>query len=92
MNRQNTQEVCPWNSPKLVQATKERDYLPDWREAEDRPDVPRDLPGTKSPSLVELMRMTREEWDATTGLGDTAFTNRQARNGCGRARSTTTGS
>jgi hypothetical protein len=23
-----SQEVCPWNSPKLVQATSERDYLP----------------------------------------------------------------
>lgn len=28
MNRQNSQEVCPWNSPKLVQTTTERDYLP----------------------------------------------------------------
>lgn len=67
------QEVCPWNSPKIVQITAERDY---------RPRVPRlsgsELdrgagththphthtgPTTDSPSLVELMRMTREEWD-----------------------------
>ena len=28
--------------------------------------MPEGLPGTESPSLVELMRMTREEWDAWT--------------------------
>ena len=60
------QEVCPWNSPKLVQVTSERDYRPDWREAGDRPDAPMDLPGTESPSLVALMGMTREEWDLWT--------------------------
>ena len=60
------QEVCPWNSPKIVQLTKERDYRAEWREAEDRPEAPGDLPGTESPSLVDLMRMTREEWDAWT--------------------------
>jgi epoxyqueuosine reductase len=60
------QEVCPWNAPKLVQITGERDYRPGWREAEDRPEVPEGLPGTESPSLVELMRMTREEWDVWT--------------------------
>jgi epoxyqueuosine reductase QueG len=38
----------------------------DWREAEDRPDLPSELPGTVSPSLVDLMRMTREEWDVWT--------------------------
>ncbi|MGK7311831.1 MAG: tRNA epoxyqueuosine(34) reductase QueG [Candidatus Longimicrobiales bacterium M2_2A_002] len=59
------QTCCPWNSPKLVPTTAERDYRLDWR-AEDRPDVPEDLPGTESPSLAELMRMTREEWDAWT--------------------------
>ena len=48
---------------KLVEITGERDYRPDWREAGDRPEAPGDLPGTESPSLVELMRMTREEWD-----------------------------
>ena len=46
--------------------TAERDYRPDWREAADRPEAPDDLPGTESPSLVELMRMTREEWDVWT--------------------------
>jgi hypothetical protein len=25
-DRQNTQELCPWNSPKLVQITGETDY------------------------------------------------------------------
>ena len=28
--------------------------------------MPDGLPGTASPSLVDLMRMTREEWDAWT--------------------------
>mgnify|MGYP006201793747 CR=1 FL=1 len=51
---------------KLGEITGERDYRPDWREAEDRPDVPKGLPSTESPSLVELMRMTREEWDLWT--------------------------
>lgn len=49
-----------------MQITGERDYRADWREAEDRPDVPADLPGTESPSLVDLMRMTREAWDVWT--------------------------
>src|SRR5690606_8333596 len=53
------QEVCPFNNERFVQVTSERDYQPDWWEAEDRPDVPADLPGTESPSLVELMGMTR---------------------------------
>jgi epoxyqueuosine reductase len=60
------QEVCPWNSPKMVRITTERDYRPDWREAKDRPRVPRRLPGTRAPSLVELMRLTHEEWDHWT--------------------------
>ncbi|HSH45689.1 MAG TPA: hypothetical protein VK966_07530 [Longimicrobiales bacterium] len=58
--------MCPWNSPKLVQITGERDYRPEWREAEDRPETPGDLPGTGSPSLIALMRMPREEWDQWT--------------------------
>ena len=66
LSRHIKQEACPWNSPKLVEITSERDYRPDWREAEDRPGVPEDLPGTESPSLVELMSMTREEWDVWT--------------------------
>lgn len=28
--------------------------------------MPTGLPGTESPSLIELMRMTREEWDRWT--------------------------
>ena len=60
------QEVCPWNAPKFVQVTGERDYQPDWRDADDRPAAPTDLPGMESPSLIELMRMTREEWDVWT--------------------------
>jgi len=60
------QEVCPWNAPKFAQLTDERDYNAGWRETENRPEAPADLPGTESPSLVELMRMTREEWDVWT--------------------------
>ncbi len=58
--------MCPWNNDRLVQITNERDYRSNWREAGDRPDVPGDLPGTESPSLVALMRMTRGEWDVWT--------------------------
>jgi epoxyqueuosine reductase len=60
------QEVCPFNNDRFVQITSEPDYRSDWREAVDRPDVPKDLPGTESPSLVELMRMSWREWDAWT--------------------------
>lgn len=60
------QECCPFNNDRFVQITTERDYRADWREAEDRPDVPEDLPGTEAPSLVDLMKMTGEEWDLWT--------------------------
>jgi epoxyqueuosine reductase len=60
------QSVCPFNNDRFVQITDERDFRPDWRQAENRPQVPGDLPGTELPSLVELMRMTQEEWDVWT--------------------------
>ncbi len=96
------QEVCPWNSPRLVPINAEADYVPrppvevDVRspsalrasasprsghsssrfedaadssraaEAWSAPQPSNHLPGTESPSLVELMRMTREEWDVWT--------------------------
>lgn len=66
LNRHIKQERCPWNTEKFVEIAKERDYRADWREAENRPEVPSGLPGTESPSLIELMRMTREEWDRWT--------------------------
>lgn len=66
VSRRISQSVCPFNNERFVQVTAERDYHPEWREAEDRPDLPEDLPGTESPSLVGLMRMTREEWDVWT--------------------------
>lgn len=66
MSRYISQSVCPFNNDRFVQITEERDYRPDWRAAEDRPDSPADLPSTESPSLVELMGMTREEWDLWT--------------------------
>jgi epoxyqueuosine reductase len=65
-SRYTSQEVCPFNNERFVQVTQERDYRADWREAEDRPEVPSGLPGTESPSLIELMRMTREKWDVWT--------------------------
>jgi epoxyqueuosine reductase len=68
------QEVCPWNSPKLVQDSGEADYLarvPGLSGSEPgtgthaNPHV-HTGPSIDSPSLVELMRMTREEWDRWT--------------------------
>jgi epoxyqueuosine reductase len=79
------QEVCPWNSPKLVQVSGEADYrarpgvdvrfsMGDVRNAGDgRAPVGEQvrsgtgsLPDTEAPSLVELMRMSYEEWDVWT--------------------------
>ncbi len=58
------QEVCPWNAPKKAGGVEsDRDYRPEWRHAPDQPKAPAGLPSTELPSLVELMRMTREEWD-----------------------------
>ena len=57
------QEVCPWNAPKFVQLATERDLSADWRDAPERPHVPIDLPRTEAASLVDLMRMSREQWD-----------------------------
>lgn len=44
-----------------MEIAKGRDYRAEWREAKDLPEVPTGLPGTESPPLIELMRMTREE-------------------------------
>jgi epoxyqueuosine reductase len=44
------QEVCPWNSPKFVQLTNERDFVP----------------RVAAPPLIELMRMSYDEWDVFT--------------------------
>jgi epoxyqueuosine reductase len=60
------QTCCPWNADKFVQITTEPDYRADTRNAKARPDPPADLPGTEAPSLVALMRMTREDWDTWT--------------------------
>jgi hypothetical protein len=101
-SRQCSQEVCPWNSGKVLQVSAELDYRPGRsREFEVRspsargasasprsgrscsrfgdaegssrtsqasgtPHGSHSLPGTESASLVELMRMTREEWDGWT--------------------------
>jgi epoxyqueuosine reductase len=46
------QEVCPWNSPKFVQLTRESDF------------VSRGERGTaENAELIGLMRMSAEEWD-----------------------------
>jgi epoxyqueuosine reductase len=70
------QEVCPWNSPKIVQATSEPDYLarvPVSSGSRPDPDSdtrthphPHRVPAMDAPSLVELMRMSYEEWDVWT--------------------------
>ena len=60
------QEVCPWNAPKFVQIATERDLNADWRDAPERRHVPVDLPRTEAASLVDLMRMSREQWDVWT--------------------------
>ena len=44
------QEVCPWNSPKFVQITREKDFAP----------------RTNDANLISLMRMSDEEWDLFT--------------------------
>lgn len=49
-----------------MEIAEERAYRADWREAEARPAVPSSLPGIESPSLVELLHMTREVWDRWT--------------------------
>jgi epoxyqueuosine reductase QueG len=78
VSRHITQEVCPWNGPKLVQATSESDYLPRVpRLSGSRPDPESGTgthphththggPATETPSLVALMRMSYEEWDVWT--------------------------
>lgn len=59
MNRQKTQEVCCWNSEKLVQVTGKRDYLPRVPTASGQPPHSdthphtHTGPATQSPSLVE---------------------------------------
>ncbi len=64
------QEVCPWNGEKFGVGDVEGDYRARARvragaEAAAHPQ-PHTGASTASPSLVELMRMTREEWDMWT--------------------------
>jgi epoxyqueuosine reductase QueG len=75
LNRHIKQEVCPWNSPKLVQVSGEEDYRARATStststlggrAEQSSSATAFLQGTEAPSLVELMRMSYEEWDAWT--------------------------
>jgi epoxyqueuosine reductase len=69
------QEVCPWNV-RFANPAAERDYAhrPSWEAEWDRdPNDPDDdgpteatIPTTDGPALVDLMRMSEDEWDAYT--------------------------
>jgi epoxyqueuosine reductase len=71
VNLPNSQEVCPWNERFAAEAS-EPGYAA--RGPGERPVGVEALPGehgstethpgTEAPSLVELMRMTRQDWDA----------------------------
>jgi epoxyqueuosine reductase len=70
------QEVCPWNSPKLVQVAGEADYQARQAtssststssgQAGQGSSASASLPGTEAPSLIELLEVALEEaaWDA----------------------------
>lgn len=69
------QEVCPWNV-RFAQVATERDYVARlaWEAEWDRdPNDPEDdgpteafIPTTDGPALVDLMKMSEDEWDAFT--------------------------
>jgi epoxyqueuosine reductase len=67
------QEVCPWNSPKLVQLSGEEDYRARSAStstsgglADPRSSAAASLPGTEAPSLIQLLETALDEasWDA----------------------------
>jgi epoxyqueuosine reductase len=60
------QEVCPWNAPKFVQITMTREFRSDWRTSGGLDGHHEEWPDSDAPSLVELMRLTHEEWDRWT--------------------------
>jgi epoxyqueuosine reductase len=67
------QEVCPWNERFAAEAgepgyaARGPGELPVGVEALPGEDVSAEThPGTRAPSLVDLMQMTREDWDAFT--------------------------
>jgi len=69
------QEVCPWNV-RFARVATERDYAAreawgaEWDASPDDPDdegpMTAVIPGTDGPSLVHLMKMGEDEWDAFT--------------------------
>ena len=73
--RQICQEVCPWDV-RFAKVAAERDYAarPAWEAEWDRdPEDPDDdgpaeavIPTTDGPALVDLMRVSEDEWDAYT--------------------------
>ena len=75
MYRHISQEVCPFTR-KFSVVAEERDYAarPSWEAewdrdpADDDDDGPAEsvIPTTDGPALVDLMRMSEDEWDAYT--------------------------
>lgn len=68
VNRQNTQEVCPFTR-KFSRVADEPDYAPrpaweaEWdRDPDDDALAEATIPTTDGPALVDLMRMSEDEW------------------------------
>jgi epoxyqueuosine reductase len=69
LNRHGSQEVCPWNGPKFVSLTRQRNFdgrEREWERKRERERGGTAQPGTTVLSLISLMRMSYEDWDSWT--------------------------